>query len=449
MKLHYECGRNIPVYGSYDVVVCGGGATGFVAAIASARRGAKTLLIERYGFLGGTATASMMLEFGPMHDGRQQLVGGITHEFLHRLESYGGAYFTNTTTHAMVFNPESMIAVCQAMVEEAGVEMLLHAWLAGAIVDDGRVVGVIAESKSGRQAVLAKTVIDCTGDGDIAARAGATWEMGRPGDHKVQPVSMEILVGDVDATKVAASLVHNDFIRRMCELNPKIAEAKARGEWTIPTEQLFSWGRVLKRGLKDDPHRSFFFVNGTNAVDVDATDARSLTAAELQTRREVEEMLTFLKRNAPGFENCYLDRVAVQLGVRETRRITGDAMLTRDDVITGRHFPDGVVPSCMSIDVHDVSGKAFSHERVRENSHYQIPYGCFLPKGLEGLLVAGRCISADHWALGSARVMIVTMPMGEAVGVAAALASGRGVTPRAVPVEDIRRLIREGGTVLE
>jgi glycine/D-amino acid oxidase-like deaminating enzyme len=441
MSTHHESDRDIPVTGEYDVIVCGGGPTGFVAALAAARRGAKTMLLERYGFLGGTATAAMMVEFGGMHDGRQALLGGVTHEFLHRLETYGGAHFTNAAAHAMILDPESMIAVCQAMVLESGVRLLLHTWIAGAITDGHRVVGVVVENKSGRQAIRGKVVIDCTGDGDVAARAGAAFELGRPGDGKLQPVTLELLLGNVDTTRTGYD--HHKV------LIPRIAAARQAGTWTIPTDQLFSWGRVRKRGAPDDPRHGFFFINGTNAIDCDGTDAESLSAAEIQTRGQVDPMLDFLRAHAPGFEHCYLDRAAAQIGIRETRRITGDYTLSRDDVLSARHFGDGVVPGCNSIDVHEVSGKAFAHEYLRGGTHYQIPFRCFLPKGLDGLLVAGRCLSADHHALGSVRVMIVTMPMGDAVGTAAALAASRGLTPRQVPVADVQAALRAQGTVLE
>lgn len=441
METYHESGACLPVIGRFDVLVCGGGASGFVAAIAAARQGASTLLIERYGFLGGTATAAMMVEFGGMHDGRQPLLGGVTHEFLHRLDAYGGAPFSNQDSHAMIFDPESMIEVCRRMALESGVRLLLHTWVADAIMEDNRVVGVIVENKSGRQAVRANVVIDCTGDGDVAARVGAAFEIGRPGDGKLQPVTLEILLGNVDTTLVDYS--HHRV------LIPRIAAARTAGTWTIPTDQLFSWGRVRKKGAPDDPQHAFFFINGTNAIDCDGTDAESLTKAEVQTRGQVQQMLEFLRREAPGFRNCYLDRTAAQIGIRETRRITGDYVLTRDDVLSGRHFDDGVVPGCNSIDVHEVGGKTFRHEYLKPNTHYQIPYRCFLPKGIEGLLVAGRCLSADHHALGSVRVMIVTMPMGDAVGIAAALAAASGQSPRQVPPAAIRQRLRQQGTVIE
>ncbi len=203
---------------------------------------------------------------------------------------------------------------------------------------------------------------------------------------------------------------------------------------------------MKKRGAPDIPEQSFFFINGTNALGVDGTSAPSLTQAEIETRRQVEALVNFLRKYAPGFENCYLDRTAAQVGIRETRRIVGDYTLTREDVLGARHFPDGVVPACNSLDVHDVAGRRFQLEFLQPGTHYEIPFRCFLPAGLEGLLVAGRCISADHAALGSVRVMVVCMPMGEACGLAAALSVKNKCRPRDIPVAELRAALRRGGT---
>jgi len=436
-----EVAREVPVSGNYDVIVCGGGPAGFIVAIAAARAGARTLLIERYGFLGGTATAAMMVEFGSIYDGRQVIVGGIAHEFMHRLAETGGVNArAMEPTHSMIFDPECMISVSQEMVLASGAELLLHALVVGPLVEDGIVRGVIVESKSGREALRGRVMIDATGDGDVAARAGAKFALGREGDGRMQPVTLEVILGNVDVTRIPCTAR---------DLMPAIAAARARGEWPIPTERIFSWGRVRKRGAPDNLQSAFFFINGTNCLDVDGTSARSLTRAEIETRRQVDALVVFLRRHAPGFENCYVDRVAAQVGVRETRRILGDYTLTREDVLAARHFPDGVVPACNSIDVHDEEGRDFAHEYLKGGTHYQIPYRCFLPAGLEGLLVSGRCISADRAALGSARVMVVCMPMGEACGVAAALAAARNCTPREVPAAEIRTRLRQGGTILE
>ncbi len=438
MRTYREPARDLPVRGEYDVVVAGGGAAGFVAAVAAARAGARTLLIERYGFLGGTATAAMMVEFGSIHDGGRVIVGGIPHEFMHRLAQHNGAVI-HDPAHNMIFDPESMIAVCQQMAVEAGVELLLHAWVAVPVMQASGVRGVVIESKSGRQAVEAQVVIDCTGDGDVAAAAGAAYNIGRDGDRALQPVTLEVLVGNVDTRQVPPWTGFKDLI----------AEAAAAGEWTIPTERFFSWGRVIKRGAPDDAARGFYFLNVTNCLGIDGTDVAALTRAEIQTRSQLDSLIAFLRKYMPGFAHCYLDRTAAQVGVRETRRIAGDYTLTRQDVLDSCHFDDGVVPACNSIDVHEVKGKDFAHEYLRRGTHYQIPYRCFLPRGLGGILVAGRCLSADWRALGSARVMVVCMPMGEAVGLAAAQACRDRRPPREIDVSRLRDQLRAGGTVLD
>ncbi|MBN2712409.1 MAG: FAD-dependent oxidoreductase, partial [Planctomycetes bacterium] len=222
------------------------------------------------------------------------------------------------------------------------------------------------------------------------------------------------------------------------KLIPAITAARKAGKLSIQSDQLFSWGRVKKRGAPDDPQRAYYFVNGTNFIGCNGADARSLSRGECETRSQVNQLIDFLKQNAPGFEACFLDRTAMQIGVRETRRIIGDYILTRDDVLQAKHFADGVVNAHNSIDVHDINGKPFKHEFLNKGTYYQIPYRCFLPEGLEGILVAGRCLSADHHALGSARVMIVTMPMGEAVGLAAAMAVREDLGLRDISIEELR-----------
>lgn len=434
-----EKAQQLEVIGEYDVIVCGGGPAGFIAATTAAREGVKILLVERYGFLGGTATAGLMVDLGSIYDGKDVIVGGISHEFLHRLEKHSEAEAHDAKSHSMTFDPESMIAVCQEMVLEAGVNILLHTIFVRPIMKGNQVTGIIVENKSGRKAILGKVVIDATGDGDVAFNSGAKYWIGREKDNKCQPVTLEILLGNVDVTRTP-KIVH--------DLIPQIKDASKKGKWPIPTERLFSFGRVKKQGAPNDPKSAFFFINGTNVLGIDGTSAESLTRAEIETRKQVEPLVDFLRKYAPGFEKCYLDRTAAQVGIRETRRIAGDCILTREDVLSSRHFDDGVVPAANSIDVHEVDGKDFKHDYLKEGTHYEIPYGCFLPAGLESILVAGRCISADHFALGSARVMVVCMPMGEAVGIAGALSVKNRILPRKVPVDKIKTILRKRGTVV-
>lgn len=432
--------RRIPVKGRYDVIVCGAGPSGFIAALASARAGAKTLLVEKYGFPGGTATAGMMVEFGSIYDGKQVIIGGITHEFLHNLERFGGTLMKDKKTHNMVFDPESMIMVCLDMLVNSGCEMMLHSLVCEPIVEENIVKGVITESKSGRQAIFGKVVIDTTGDGDVAARAGAKYQMGHGKPNILQPVSLEIIVGNVDETKITPETYSR--IKQM------ISQAGKNGDWSIPTERFFSWGRVLKWGEPNNSKSSFFFLNATNVLHVNGCSVDDLTRAEIEARKQIEQLVNFLRRYVSGFKHCYLDRAAAQIGIRETRRITGDYTLTADDVLSAKHFEDGVVPACNSIDVHDPDGKDFKHLFLAKGKHYEIPYRCFLPQGLEGILVGGRCISADHLALGSTRVMVVCMPIGDAIGNAAAIAVKENCTPRKIPIQKLKSILRNAGMYL-
>jgi glycine/D-amino acid oxidase-like deaminating enzyme len=439
MKIHTENRRYIPVAGEFDVIVCGGGPSGFTAAIAAARHGAKTLLIEKYGFLGGTGTAALMVQFGSIFDGKNILIGGCVHEFLHRLadEGYGKMY--TDKTHRMIFDPEGMIAVCQKMVLESGAELLLHSVVTDVILEGDSARGIVVENKSGRSAYMAKIIIDATGDGDIAFRAGEEFSYGNK-EGRVQPVSLEFLLGNVNHEKIIGQGLGITL--------PYIRQAKENGDWKIPSDQFFSWGRVIKRGAPDIPESSFYFINATNALNINGVDAKDLTKAEIECRRQVDDLIYFLQKYVPGFEKCYLDRTAAQVGIRETRRIRGKYTLTQSDILEGKHFDDGIVPGCNSIDVHDINGKEFSHKFLEKETHYQIPWRCFLPEKTKGLIMTGRCISADHHALGSVRVMVVCMPMGEACGYAAALACKENYLLEDLPVEKIKQALRAQGTMI-
>ncbi len=439
MDMHLEKAREIPIRDRFEVIVCGGGAAGFVAAIAAARRGAKTLLIEKYGFLGGTGSAGLMVQFGSIFDGKQVLIGGCTHEFLHRLADEGYGYFYSEQSHSMIFDPEGMIAVCQEMVLESGARLLLHSSVVDVIKEGDRLRGVIVENKSGRSAYLADVLIDATGDGDLAVRAGERFDYGNAAGL-AQPVSLEFILGNVDTNRF--------YAQPESIILDGIKKAKADNAWKVPTDQFFSYGRVKKKDAPDIPESAFFFINASNAPGIDGSNADDLSKAEIKCRRQVPVLLDFLRRYVPGFEKCYLDRSAAQIGVRETRRIRGKYTLTRRDVLEARHFDDGVVPGRNTIDVHHVKGEVFEHEYLVEGTHYQIPWRCFLPEKTEGLIITGRCLSADHYALGSTRVMVVCMPMGEACGIAAATACQDKTSLEKVDVAKVQKILRDQGTLI-
>jgi hypothetical protein len=322
-----------------------------------------------------------------------------------------------------------MKEVALEMTQEEGVELLLHCLAVDPILEKNTMKGVVTESKSGRQAILAEVVIDATGDGDIAARAGAPYDKGRPEDGLMQSPSLMFMMGNVDLK--ATRRVSSKEIAELC------LEANEDGElpesvnriWLIPISET----RVA--------------INGTRILEVDGTNVRDLTRAEVEGRKQLIKTVDFLRKRIPGFESSYLESTASQMGIRETRRILGDYLLTAEDVLQGRIFEDAIARGFYLIDVHNPQGAGV--ELIEpENDGYDLPYRCLLPRGIENLLVAGRCISTTHEALASTRVMAICMALGQAAGTAAALSVTEGVSPRDLNVSSLRQTLLEQGVYL-
>lgn len=383
----------------YDVVVAGGGPAGTAAAIASARLGAETLLVERYGFLGGMGTAALVNPFMKYYAGGKQLVKGIFQEITERLKdagAFGGA------GHPYSFDPEELKYTLNEMASESGVMLQFHTLVCDAAADDGEITALIAESKSGRQVLKAGIYIDCTGDGDIAARSGAQFEQGRSSDGQCQPASMLFIMGGV---KVQENAV----------------------EFPVPGEHRLPQGRVLFFKM---PREGEVLVNMTRVVNLDATDVNDLTMAELEARRQVREIVVYLRQNVKGFEKSYLVQTGCQVGIRESRRIMGEYVLTADDVLRCAKFSDAIARCSYMIDIHNPVGQGTVIKRLPPGEWYDIPYRCLLPKGFKNLLVAGRCISSTHEAHSSLRIQPTCYALGQAAGTAAALAARKGIVPR-------------------
>ncbi|MDD2710152.1 MAG: FAD-dependent oxidoreductase [Verrucomicrobiae bacterium] len=446
-----EKSRQIPVINQVDVLVAGGGVAGIAAAIAAARMGAKTLLIEANGFLGGTATAVPMNWFGgyvaPLHK-------GIMKEFLDRLEKRGGIgrKFFNPVTNGWLigFSVDIFKMLTVEMLEEAGAKLLLHAWIADVIVKNKKIQGVVIESKSGRQAILAKSVIDTTGDGDVAARAGCPYKVGRESDGKTQGMT---LVGPI-LEGVNTKKLWN-FMRKYHRENPK--EIHEFIQDRLPFFVASGFKSLLEKAKKKgDLHFDYdtVWINGTLGTDqaeidgsfvanVDGTNVKDLTYAETESLKQLSSLADFAKKYIPGFEKSrLLDRRGwVSIGVRETRRIMGDYVLTGEDVSTGKRFSDGIAQNLAPIDIHSPEGQVFK----TLTKAYNIPYRCLVPKKIEGLLVAGRCISVTHEALASARYMPCCIVTGQAAGIAAALAAKARTTPRNIKASQVQKHLRKAG----
>ncbi|HEV2359099.1 MAG TPA: FAD-dependent oxidoreductase [bacterium] len=443
--------KTVPVAAATEVLVVGSGPAGLGAAIASARTGARTLLVERYGFLGGNLTAGLV---GPCMtsyslDGKTQLIKGIFEEMVLRMERIGGAIHPSKVAAATEycgfieyghdkvtpFDPEAVKLVAMEMCLEAGVELLLHTFVVDAVVNGGALSGVVAASKSGLEVLRAAVTVDCSADADVAARAGVPFEVGRAEDGLTQPMTLFFRVANVDDARVKAYVrAHPDDYRPFASL---VQQARDRGEFPIPRR-----GVGLYKTLEPGVWR----INTTRVQRLVGTDARDLTRAEVEGRRQVKALMAFFRKWLPGFERCELLDTATHIGVRETRRILGDYTLTLDDLARGREFDDVIARAGYPVDIHSPTGDGggVTGELATANI-YQIPFRSLLPRGIEQLLVAGRSLSATHEALAAVRVMPPAMAMGQAAGTAAAMAVRSGTPPRRIPVRDLQaRLVRDG-----
>jgi len=433
----WEAARETPLYDEVDVLVCGGGPAGFSAAVAAARAGADTLLVEQTNCLGGIATAGghnhicLFTEWGT----DVRVVGGIAYEMAERVQALGYGHIQGGSVD---FELEGMKLALERMAAEAGVKLLYHTLFAEAIVAEGAAAGAFLQNKSGRQAVRARRVIDATGDADVAAAAGAPWEMGRPGDGACQPATLMFLIGGVDWRRVC------EFRGR--EHNPDRVwqQAQRAGDMEGFQDRVMGWWVTPTRPDQVG-------VNFTHILGVDATDAASVTAATLEGRRQAFHMIPVFRKYVPGMEGCHLVSTAALLGTRESRRIVGRAVLNEDDLMAMRDWPDAVCYGSFFIDIHNCTGAGMDGAtwRPQKGFRYQIPYRCMLPRKIENLLVAGRCVSVTHRALGSTRVMPQCAALGEAAGAAAALSIEAGCAPGELPVEKLQDRLRAAGAIVD
>jgi len=439
----------------HDVLVVGGGNAGCAAALAAARCGARVLLAERYGFLGGTATASMVGPWMTFHSGEDRIVGGIAQEIVERLVLAGGSpghvhdasdYVPTITP----FDPELHKALLFEMMRESGVELLLHAWFLDALLDGARVTGARVATVGGTRELRARSTIDATADAYVAASAGVPTQQG-DARGRVQPASLMFRLSHVDFAAIS------EYVRRRPEqMRSSLKMHERTPDALTAVAGLYElWDAARERGAVSVPRElvSFFAtpyddevtVNMTRVVDIDPLDPDDITRAEIEARAQVMQLFAFFRSDVPGFANARIAATATQIGVRESRRIRGEYTLTADDVLHARTFPDAVARSAYPIDIHNPAGSGTTTHRLPAGASYEIPYRCLVPIGAEDLLVAGRCISTTHEAHASARLTPTVMTLGQAAGTAAALAVQRGVTPRALDAAVLReRLVRDG-----
>jgi hypothetical protein len=439
VKVRYHPGEmaDAPRLWRGDVAVVGGGSAGSAAAVAAARSGARTLLIESGAFLGGTGARVLDTFYGFYAPGAEdrRVVGGVGWEVCERLSAAGMAFERPNTYGAgtgVTYEPEALKVVWDEMVGTSGARMLLHALVTAVVAEGPWIEGVVVATKAGPAVVEATVFVDATGDAEVAWRAGAALE--HPAvDRRVQPLTATFRLGGVDRDPAPTS-----------ELHRLLAEAAGTADYDLPRRE----GSIHRTVLPGVRHANMTRVSG-----VDATDPWELTAAEIEGRRQVGEYVRFLIDRVPGYAHAYLIGTSTRIGVRESRRLVGEHLLTSDDVLTARDFPDAIARCGAPIEDHDAGGETRwiyvgSGDTTPTDRTYGIPYRCLLSRQVDNLLVAGRCLSATHDAHASVRSMAQCMAMGHAAGVAAAMAADGRTAVRDVEMERLRGDLRHQGAIL-
>ena len=453
MKTIKEPARELNVRAEVDVLVVGAGPAGLMAAEAAAKdKSLKVMLLEQRGYLGGNLTIGLpILAFlGPKGN---QVVKGGAQRLIDRLWAKGAASEHKPCKNHMsltIIDPDQTKTTAWEIMDDAGVEVLLYVFVVDTIVENGCVKGLIIESKAGREVILAKTVIDCTGDGDVAFRAGVECNKGDE-NGGMQPPTLMFSMRGVDIAQVRDNVVNHSDKYGMDIMPPEqfregnftmvgyrdqLSDARARG-FNITVART-----IFMTGLKDDE----LWVNMTRVSGGDATDPVSYTHVERECRRQMYDVARYLIEYIPGFENAWIETVPPFTGIRETRVIVGKYVMTSEDLLEARRFDDAICVASYPIDLHHEEGGDCT--LIYGKGSYDIPYRTLVPEHIEGLLVAGRCSSMNHGAMAATRVMSTVMAMGEAAGTAARVALEDGVLPSQVSVKRVQEQLIEGGGYL-
>ncbi len=406
----------------FDLVVVGGGFAGVAAALSAARAGVAVLLVEKGNCLGGAATNCLVNPYMPYWtniDGKRvDLAGGIFQEINERMEK------RQAIRRNVYFLEEELKFVLNEMIAEAGIKLLFHAYIFKAEKTDGRVSSISVATRSGEMQIEADYFIDATGDAQLAYLAGCPTVLGREPDHLCQPMTLCFRVGNVDVDRFFAS----------------------RSKWTKAHEESFAAGELINPRenilVFYTPIHNVLHFNTTRVVKKNPTSPEDVTEAEILARKQVYEIYDFLKLHADGLENSFLMMTAAEIGVRESRMIVGDYVLTETDCKNCTKFEDAIAACNYEIDIHNPEGSGTSHYFFKQGEYYTIPYRSLIPKEASNMLVAGRCISSDHHAQASYRIMPFVCCIGEAAGSAIGLAVRDQSTVRAINVEELQNVLK-------
>lgn len=416
----------------FDVIVVGGGIAGSAAAVSAAREGQNVLLIEKSNALGGTAVNSLVIPFMPYKctipetNEKIPLSQGIFTEILEQLREYKGLYEYTDLEFDTSFHEEYLKVILNRMLVSAGVKILFHSYLIEAETENGHIASVTVANKSGKQTFYANYFIDATGDGDLAALSGCSFQLGRKEDGLCQPMTLCFRVGNVDVDKYV-----NDDRKDAIKL---YKEYKADGRIKNVYEKILTFRH---------PSKGVIHFNSTRVVKKNPVDAFDLSDAEIEAREQAFELFDFMKKNVPSFKDAVLLSTAASIGVRESRMIEGEYILTQEDLLNLTKFDDSIAAGNYDIDIHNPEGSGTSHYYFKPGEYYTIPYRCLTPKNTDNLLVAGRCISVTHEAQASCRIMPICFCLGQAAGVAAAVASEHNATVKEIDVKELRQRLKD------
>jgi hypothetical protein len=447
---YLEKEKEVHIIHHADVLVIGGGPSGLCAAIGAAQMGASTMIVESMGSFGGMVTNGMVITIAGFNNWLkpyQRVVKGVMGDWLARGEEKGGA--ENNRSWVLSSDPEIMKLAADELLQENGVKCLLHTWMADVIIEEKQIKGVLVENVDGRSAILAKTVVDCTGNGDVFARAGASFHI----SSELQPMTLPFFLAEVNP---AGDIEYEDELIIPIGPEPGYLGKAILDTYTSRRRDVFIDREKLKKAKENGEiplfggpwfgglRKHFPWVN-TTRVYGSAVNAKELTEAEIEARQNAHKLVNYYRKECEGFENSWLMRTASTIGIRETRRLDGVYTLSGEDVMHCRTFDDAIALGTWPIDVHPSKGQSGMHDMFVPLP-YQIPYRSLLPRDIDNLIVGGRCISTDREAMGTARVGATCGAIGHAAGVAAALSAASEKTPRQLDPKDIQKeLLKQDG----